>query len=127
MPSRAAELASTASTARATRALRCAPRAAVRSLRVGVQASIVVPPAWPGRALVPEHLAKRNGPKPISLIGSTGSIGTQTLDICAEFPDQYKIVALAAGSNITLLAQQACSRSVQPPPLARRRCMHYHR
>lgn len=35
-----------------------------------------VPPAWPGRA-VAEEVKIRNGPKPISLIGSTGSIGTQ--------------------------------------------------
>jgi hypothetical protein len=35
-----------------------------------------VPPAWPGRA-VGEEVVKRNGPKPISLLGSTGSIGTQ--------------------------------------------------
>lgn len=35
------------------------------------------PPAWPGRA-VPEPDQKRwDGPKPISIVGSTGSIGTQ--------------------------------------------------
>ncbi|KAG6541982.1 hypothetical protein Mapa_016619 [Marchantia paleacea] len=64
------------------------------------------PPAWPGRAV--DDGVKKNftGPKPISLIGSTGSIGTQTLDIVAENPDKFKVVALAAGSNITLLADQ---------------------
>jgi 1-deoxy-D-xylulose-5-phosphate reductoisomerase len=41
-----------------------------------------------------------------SLLGSTGSIGTQTLDIIAEFPDKFQLVALAAGSNVELLAQQ---------------------
>lgn len=41
-----------------------------------------------------------------SVLGSTGSIGTQTLDIMEEFPDQYKLVALAAGSNVHLLAEQ---------------------
>lgn len=41
-----------------------------------------------------------------SLLGSTGSIGTQTLEIVAENPDRFEIVALAAGSNIELLAQQ---------------------
>jgi 1-deoxy-D-xylulose 5-phosphate reductoisomerase len=40
------------------------------------------------------------------VLGSTGSIGTQTLDIIEEFPDKFKLVALAAGSNIELLAQQ---------------------
>lgn len=44
--------------------------------------------------------------KAITLLGSTGSIGTQTLDIVAENPDQFRIVGLAAGNNITLLAQQ---------------------
>ncbi|MBD2485801.1 1-deoxy-D-xylulose-5-phosphate reductoisomerase [Planktothrix sp. FACHB-1365] len=44
--------------------------------------------------------------KAITLLGSTGSIGTQTLDIVAESPEQFRIVGLAAGRNITLLAQQ---------------------
>lgn len=44
--------------------------------------------------------------KAITLLGSTGSIGTQTLDIVAEYPEQFRIVGLAAGRNITLLAQQ---------------------
>lgn len=37
-----------------------------------------VPSAWPGRA-VAEEVKTRSGPKPISLIGSTGSIGTQVI------------------------------------------------
>lgn len=44
--------------------------------------------------------------KAISLLGSTGSIGTQTLDIAAQYPDQFQIVGLAAGRNVELLAQQ---------------------
>lgn len=44
--------------------------------------------------------------KSISLLGSTGSIGTQTLDICREFPDQFQCVAMAAGGNLDLLASQ---------------------
>ncbi|NJO66209.1 MAG: 1-deoxy-D-xylulose-5-phosphate reductoisomerase [Leptolyngbyaceae cyanobacterium RM1_405_57] len=44
--------------------------------------------------------------KPITLLGSTGSIGTQTLDIVAEYPDQFQIVGLAARRNAELLAQQ---------------------
>ena len=42
-----------------------------------------------------------------SLLGSTGSIGTQTLDIVREQPDRFEIVALAAGGNLDLLAEQA--------------------
>ncbi|KAL6524462.1 hypothetical protein OROHE_016133 [Orobanche hederae] len=64
------------------------------------------PPAWPGRAVVEPSRKSWDGPKPISVVGSTGSIGTQTLDIVAENPDKFKVVALAAGSNVTLLADQ---------------------
>lgn len=44
--------------------------------------------------------------KAISLIGSTGSIGTQTLDIVNQYPQQFRIVGLAAGRNVELLASQ---------------------
>ncbi len=44
--------------------------------------------------------------KAITLLGSTGSIGTQTLDIAASHPDKFRIVGLAAGSNVELLARQ---------------------
>jgi 1-deoxy-D-xylulose-5-phosphate reductoisomerase len=44
--------------------------------------------------------------KAITLLGSTGSIGTQTLDIVAQYPDQFRIVGLAAGRNIELLSTQ---------------------
>lgn len=44
--------------------------------------------------------------KAITLLGSTGSIGTQTLDIVAQHPDQFRIVGLAAGRNVEMLAAQ---------------------
>ncbi|MDF2924686.1 MAG: 1-deoxy-D-xylulose-5-phosphate reductoisomerase [Paenibacillaceae bacterium] len=44
--------------------------------------------------------------KRIALLGSTGSIGTQTLDVIAHDPDAYQIEALAAGSNLNLLLKQ---------------------
>lgn len=43
----------------------------------------------------------------ISLLGSTGSIGTQTLDIVALHPGRFRIEALTAGRNWRLLAEQA--------------------
>lgn len=43
----------------------------------------------------------------IAILGSTGSIGTQTLDIIAEYPDRFRAYVLTAGSNVTLLAEQA--------------------
>lgn len=45
--------------------------------------------------------------KKISLLGSTGSIGTQTLDIVRHHPDRFQIVGLSAGSNVELLVEQA--------------------
>jgi 1-deoxy-D-xylulose-5-phosphate reductoisomerase len=44
--------------------------------------------------------------KAINLLGSTGSIGTQTLDIVTQYPDQFRIVGLAAGRNVEMLASQ---------------------
>lgn len=41
----------------------------------------------------------------IALLGSTGSIGTQTLEVCAEFG--YPVYALACGQNFRLLAEQS--------------------
>ena len=40
------------------------------------------------------------------MLGSTGSIGTQTLEIAREQPDKFKAVALSAGRNINLLTEQ---------------------
>jgi 1-deoxy-D-xylulose-5-phosphate reductoisomerase len=44
--------------------------------------------------------------KKLAVLGSTGSIGVNVLDVVRQFPDRYKIVALAAGSNIRRLAEQ---------------------
>ena len=44
--------------------------------------------------------------KRISLLGSTGSIGAQTLSVVEAFPDRLEVVALAAGRNIPKLAEQ---------------------
>lgn len=44
--------------------------------------------------------------KKLTLLGSTGSIGTQTLQIVAEYPEHFGVVGLTAHSNMTLLAQQ---------------------
>lgn len=48
-----------------------------------------------------------NSQHKIAILGSTGSIGTQTLDIIAEYPDLFKAEVLIAGSNVELLIQQA--------------------
>ncbi|MBQ7774740.1 MAG: 1-deoxy-D-xylulose-5-phosphate reductoisomerase [Lachnospiraceae bacterium] len=44
--------------------------------------------------------------KKIAILGSTGSIGTQTLDIVRNYNEELEVVALAAGSNVVLMEQQ---------------------
>ena len=44
--------------------------------------------------------------KKIVLLGSTGSIGTQTLEVVSSYSDRLSVVALAAGSNVTMMEQQ---------------------
>ena len=43
----------------------------------------------------------------ISIAGSTGSIGTQTLDVVAAEPDRFEVVSIGAGSSVDLLVEQA--------------------
>jgi 1-deoxy-D-xylulose-5-phosphate reductoisomerase len=45
--------------------------------------------------------------KKVVILGSTGSIGRQTLEVIREFPERFEVVALAAGSNLDLLLEQA--------------------
>lgn len=50
---------------------------------------------------------EEQGPRTgIALIGSTGSIGTQTLDVLDRLPDRFELVSIAAGNNVELLADQ---------------------
>ena len=44
--------------------------------------------------------------KSLSILGSTGSIGTQTLEIVRSFPDEFKVVGLSANKNSNLLLKQ---------------------
>lgn len=44
--------------------------------------------------------------KRLAVLGSTGSIGVNTLDIAGRFENEFKVVALAAGTNIQLLREQ---------------------
>ncbi|HBI04288.1 MAG TPA: 1-deoxy-D-xylulose-5-phosphate reductoisomerase [Paenibacillaceae bacterium] len=45
--------------------------------------------------------------KNISILGSTGSIGVQTLDVIRQHPEQFRVVAIAGGTNSDLLIKQA--------------------
>jgi 1-deoxy-D-xylulose-5-phosphate reductoisomerase len=44
--------------------------------------------------------------KKVSILGSTGSIGTASLAIISQFPERFKVVGLAAGRNIERLREQ---------------------
>jgi 1-deoxy-D-xylulose-5-phosphate reductoisomerase len=48
-----------------------------------------------------------SGPLRVAILGSTGSIGRQALDVAARFPERVQIVALAANRSGALLAEQA--------------------
>ena len=55
----------------------------------------------------------------VSLLGSTGSIGTQALEVIARHPVAYDVAAIAAGGNLELLAQQAVEFDVPVVAAAR--------
>lgn len=45
--------------------------------------------------------------KRLAILGSTGSIGTQTLDVVRKNPDRYEVYAISANSSVDLLVEQA--------------------
>jgi 1-deoxy-D-xylulose-5-phosphate reductoisomerase len=50
--------------------------------------------------------------KRLAILGSTGSVGVNTLEIVQQHPERFAVMGLAAGSNIELLEQQM--RRFQP-------------
>jgi len=62
-------------------------------------------------------------PKRIALLGSTGSIGTQALDVISRFPENFIVEVLTAGNNIDLLIQQA--RKFLPDSVVIGNTQHY--
>ena len=52
-------------------------------------------------------LGTPRGPIGVAVLGSTGSVGRQTLEVIDHHPERFRVVALAAGSNVALLAEQA--------------------
>ncbi|GIF52553.1 1-deoxy-D-xylulose 5-phosphate reductoisomerase [Asanoa ferruginea] len=64
--------------------------------------------------------ANRAAPREIVLLGSTGSIGTQAVDIVRRNPDRFRVVALGAGGgNVALLAAQALELGVEAVGVAK--------
>ncbi len=48
-----------------------------------------------------------NAPRCVTILGSTGSVGTQTIDLITRQPEKYQVVALSANTNVKLLVEQA--------------------
>lgn len=48
-----------------------------------------------------------SAPRRVAILGSTGSVGTQTIDLIELEPENYQVVALTANSNVALLSEQA--------------------
>ncbi len=66
------------------------------------------------------HGAVTEGPRDVVVLGSTGSIGTQAIDLVLRNPDRFRITALsAAGSQVDLLADQARQLQVRTVAVAR--------
>jgi 1-deoxy-D-xylulose-5-phosphate reductoisomerase len=63
-------------------------------------------------------------PKRIAVLGSTGSIGTQTLDVISRYPGDFEVEVLTAGNNVRLLEQQA--RKFTPDAVVIGNKDHYH-
>ena len=53
--------------------------------------------------------ANADPPIRLVLLGSTGSVGTQTIDVIKAMPDRFQVLGLAAGRNLDLLAQQSAA------------------
>ncbi len=51
-------------------------------------------------------------PRRVVLLGSTGSIGTQAIDLVQRNPDRFEVVGLSAGANLDLVAEQAVALRV---------------
>ena len=49
----------------------------------------------------------RTAPRSVTILGSTGSVGCNTLDLIRRAPDRFSLVALTAHENVALLAKQA--------------------
>lgn len=58
--------------------------------------------------------------KRVVVLGSTGSIGTQTLDVLSQYSDRFEVLALAAKSNAALLGEQAARFGVRHTALFNR-------
>ncbi len=61
-------------------------------------------------------------PRSVTVLGSTGSVGTQTVELLAADPDRFRIRALVGGRNAALLAQQAIALNADRAVIADPSC-----
>ena len=59
---------------------------------------------------------KRNSPRHIVVLGSTGSIGVNALDVISRFPDRFRVLGLSAYNNVDMLERQV--RAFRPDYVA---------
>jgi 1-deoxy-D-xylulose-5-phosphate reductoisomerase len=60
-----------------------------------------------------------SSPRTVTLLGATGSIGTQAIEVVRAAPDRFRITALSAGGNVELVARQAVELQVETVACAR--------
>jgi 1-deoxy-D-xylulose-5-phosphate reductoisomerase len=65
----------------------------------------------------------QEAPRSVTILGSTGSVGTQTIDLLAAAPDRFRVRALVAGRNTTLLAEQAIALRAEYAVVADPTCL----
>ena len=59
------------------------------------------------RACASIKAEENTAPRRVTILGSTGSVGTQTIDLISREPEKYQVVALSANTNVKLLVEQA--------------------
>ena len=62
---------------------------------------------------VPSSSIATEAPRSVTILGSTGSVGTQTIALLAADPGRFKVRALVAGQNVARLAEQAVALSAE--------------
>src|SRR3954454_20251662 len=68
------------------------------------------------------HPGSPDVPRSVTILGSTGSIGTQTIDLLTAEPGRFQVRALVAGRNAALLAQQAIALKAEIAVIAEPAC-----
>src|SRR3954454_10342998 len=68
------------------------------------------------------HPGSPDVPRSVTILGSTGSIGTQTIELLAAEPERFQVRALVAGRNAALLAQQAIALRAEVAVVADAAC-----